>query len=78
MGRNMPKKRPSDNVKLNIDFPQEDELALSNSQPNAYYNFFYFPINYKTYYNKAVALKDVSQKEIYSFAKRLADIRLRQ
>jgi len=51
---NTPEKRPSDNVKLNVDFPQEDEFAFSNMQHNAYYNFFYFPENYKTFYDKAV------------------------
>ena len=48
----MPSKRPSDNVELHIDYPQEDEFALSNSYPDAYYNFFYFPENYPIYLNK--------------------------
>ena len=47
---NMPEKRPSDNVKLNIDFPQEDEFAMGNICPYSYYNFFYFPLNYKAYF----------------------------
>lgn len=54
MKLNMPNKRPSDNVELNINFPQEDEFALSNCQANAYYNFFYFPREYKSYYKKAI------------------------
>jgi hypothetical protein len=61
---NMPEKRPSDGVKLNINFPQEDEFAFSNSQWNAYYNFFYFPENYKKYYDKAVHHKGLSKYEI--------------
>lgn len=61
---NMPDKRPSDGVALNIDFPQEDEFAFSNSQWNAYYNFFYFPKNYKKYYEKSVHHKNLSKKEI--------------
>jgi len=64
MRMNMPDKRPSDNVVLNINFPQEDEFALSNSQPNAYYNFFYFPKNYKKFYDRAVYHKNLSEKEI--------------
>lgn len=61
---NMPDKRPSDGVELNIDFPQEDEFAFSNLQWNAYYNFFYFPTQYKTFYEKAVHHKNLTEKEI--------------
>jgi hypothetical protein len=32
---NIPEKRPSDNVRLHVDFPQEDEFAFSNMQHNA-------------------------------------------
>ena len=38
----MPSKRPSDNVKLNPNFPQEEEFALSNMTVEAFYHFFYF------------------------------------
>jgi len=47
---NMPDRRPSDGVKLDVNFPQEDGFAFSNSQWNEYYNFFYFPLNYKLYF----------------------------
>ena len=61
---NMPEKRPSDNIRLNIDAPQEDEFAFSNMQSNAYYNFFYFPDRYSAFYNRSVHHKDLSEKEI--------------
>jgi len=61
---NMPDKRPSDGVKLNIDFPQEDEFAFSNLQWNAYYNFFYLPRNYKTFFEQSVHHKNLTEKEI--------------
>lgn len=54
MRMNMPDKRPSDNVALHIDFPQEDEFAFGNMQCHAYYNFFYFPSGYDRYYREAV------------------------
>lgn len=63
MRKNMPKKRPSDNVELNINFPQEDEFALSNSFPNAYYNFFYFPLRYDVFYEKSVHHKNLAEEE---------------
>ncbi len=61
---NMPDKRPSDGVELNIDFPQEDEFAFCNLQPHAYYNFFYFPNEYKVFYEKSVNHKDLTKREL--------------
>lgn len=70
MKLNMPEKRPSDGVALNVNFPQEDEFAFSNLQANAYYNFFYFPEHYKLFYNKAVNHDGLSEPEIKNwFAK---------
>ena len=50
----MPEKRPSDNMILNVSYPQEEEFALGSMHPNFYYNFFYFPRGYKKYYEQAV------------------------
>ncbi len=60
----MPKKRWSDGVAMNVNFPQEDEFAFSNCQWNAYYNFFYFPEKYREFYEKAVHHKKLGSKEI--------------
>ena len=38
-----PEKRPGDNVRLNVAFPQEEEFALCNLTEASYYHFFYFP-----------------------------------
>ena len=35
----MPDKRPTDNMELNVDLPQEEEFALSNMTTVNYYNF---------------------------------------
>jgi len=59
----IPERRPADNMKLGVDLPQEDEFAFSNMYYNNYYNFFYFPNNYKSYYDKSVRLKGLSDKE---------------
>jgi len=61
---NMPHKRPADGVELNISFPQEDEFAFCNCQPNSYYNFFYFPTLYKTFFEQAVNHENLTEKEI--------------
>lgn len=61
---NMPDKRPTDNMKMNVNYPQEDEFAFSNCQENAYYNFFYFPSRYKEFFDKAVLHKNLKQSQI--------------
>lgn len=61
---NIPGKRPSDNMELNINYPQEDEFAFSNCQPYAYYNFFYFPSQYREIYEKTICHKQLNEKEI--------------
>ncbi len=60
----MPLKRPGDNVKLNVDFPQEDEFAVGNVMPHSYYNFFYFPKDYKEYYDNFVRFKGLKTSDI--------------
>lgn len=35
----MPDKRPTDNMELAVDLPQEEEFALANMMPYTYYNF---------------------------------------
>lgn len=56
MKMNMPDKRPTDNVKLDPDFPQEEEFALANMTSTAFYNFFYFPHEGDIFYKKYVRL----------------------
>ncbi|NJL15725.1 MAG: sulfotransferase [Microscillaceae bacterium] len=53
----MPEKRPSDNVKLSVDFPQEDEFAVGNMFPMAYYYFFHFPDQYARFYQEFARLQ---------------------
>ena len=60
----MPDRRPGDHVKLAANFPQEDEYALSNLTHMSFYHFFYFPTNYKVYYNDFVHFGLLSMNEI--------------
>jgi hypothetical protein len=39
----LPALRPFDNVRMDMDFPQEEEYGLTNLQPCSLYNFFQFP-----------------------------------
>lgn len=74
---NMPLKRPSDNVELNVKFPQEDEYAFSNSHSNNYYNFFYFPSQYKKYYAKSVHHQGLNKHQVAQWYRRY-DIMLKK
>jgi hypothetical protein len=42
----VPSRRPFDNVKLDMDFPQEEEFGLMNLQPYSIYKFFIFPADF--------------------------------
>lgn len=39
----LPKKRPYDNVSMDMDFPQEEDFGMMNIQPHTIYKFFLFP-----------------------------------
>ena len=59
----MPNRRPADNMPLDVSMPQEDEFALSNMYFNNYYNFFYFPENYREYYKKSILQDELTDEE---------------
>ena len=48
----MPDKRPTDNMELAVDLPQEEEFALANMMPYTYYNFWFFPKYQQEYAEK--------------------------
>jgi hypothetical protein len=58
----MPEKRPGDNVLLHPWYPQEEEFALSNMTDLSYYHYFYFPAQYRSYFDRTIAM-DLSEKE---------------
>ena len=63
----MPDKRPTDNMELNVDLPQEEEFALSNLTPVNYYNFWFFPKSWDTYTNRYLTFRDASAAEKKEF-----------
>jgi hypothetical protein len=58
MKARMPKTRPGDNVRLAVGYPQEDEFAISNMNPFTYYQFMYFPENYRDFYDRFIRFRD--------------------
>lgn len=59
----MPGKRPTDNMELDVDLPQEEEFALSNMMPYSYYNFWFFPRHIREYCDKYLLMEKASETE---------------
>ncbi len=64
MKASMPDRRPSDNVKLSVDFPQEEEFTLGNLHPFSYYHFWYFPRKQKEYFNRYALFNNANDSTI--------------
>ena len=58
----LPKTRPMDNMKMGVNKPQEEEMALGNLFPYSFYNGFYFPEKTMEYFYKYIRFKNVSSK----------------
>lgn len=63
----MPDKRPTDNMELNVDLPQEEEFALSNMMPCSYYNFWFLPKNMLEYCDRFLTMKKATPEEHQTF-----------
>lgn len=63
----MPDKRPTDNMELAVDLPQEEEFALANMMPYTYYNFWFLPQYMQEYCDKYLLFEDISDEELKVF-----------
>lgn len=61
--RQLPRGRYIDNVAVTPDSPQEDEIALANMQSLSYYHSLYFPKYFQDWFERAVFLDGVSDRE---------------
>lgn len=59
----MPDKRPTDNLELHVDLPQEEEFALANMIPYTYYNFWFFPKYTQEYCDKYLLFEKATDQE---------------
>jgi hypothetical protein len=66
----MPEKRPADNVLLSTELPQEEGIALSNLNSFGFYNFFYFPRHWKTFYARYIRGNASSPAELKAYCRR--------
>ncbi len=60
----MPDHRPTDNMELAVDLPQEEEFALSNMCPYTYYNFWFFPKYMEEYCDKYLTFQKITPSEL--------------
>ncbi|MBN2172676.1 MAG: sulfotransferase [Bacteroidales bacterium] len=60
----MPGERPVDHMKLDLNFPQEEEIAMGNLQKLSFYNFFYFPDHFTDYVQKTLHFENTSERDI--------------
>ena len=67
MGWLMPDKRPTDNMELAPDLPQEEEFAINTSCPFNYYNFWFFPEKMNEYCDRYLTFKAITPKEEQAF-----------
>lgn len=67
MSRLMPDKRPTDNMPLGPDLPQEEEFALSNMMPYTFYNFWFFPNELPLYRKRYLTFETATEEEKQCF-----------
>ncbi len=70
----MPEYRPGDNIRMGVGYPQEDEYALSNMTPNAFYHAFYFPLAWRYYYEKFIRFSNLSPKREACWKQKYAEL----
>lgn len=63
----MPDKRPTDNMELAVDLPQEEEFALANMMPYTYYNFWFLPRYMQEYSDKYLLFDQITEEELKVF-----------
>ena len=63
LAASIPDKRPMDEVPMGPDLPQEEEYAIGDFIPYAYYNGWCFPKN-MGFYNNFVSMENVSKEVI--------------
>lgn len=60
----LPEYRPADKVKFEWKNPQEEEMALGNMQDVSFYNFMYFPKDFKEFVDNGLMIDKLSEEEL--------------
>jgi hypothetical protein len=65
----IPDKRPMDDVKMNADYPQEDQYAIGAMSPFSYYHGWCYPKNMEKYNRYVLMDDDIPNHEIRKWKK---------
>ena len=60
--KQLPRTRPMDNMALGLNTPQEDEMALFNMGPSAFYHAWAFPRHLRDIYRDTITLDNAHQR----------------
>lgn len=63
----MPSHRPTDNMELAVDLPQEEEFTMTNMMPYTYYNFWFLPQRMREYADRFLCFENISEEELRTF-----------
>ena len=61
--------RPQDNMKWDINEPEEEEFAVANTSPYSFFHGWIFKKRFRAYFQKYILFNDVSGKEIAQWKK---------
>jgi hypothetical protein len=70
--RALPEDRGFDKVKLALDEPQEEEMALGNLNPIGYYNIYCFPAEMERHRDRALFFEGADERERRRFQRNYA------
>jgi hypothetical protein len=62
--RFLPARRPYDNVCMDMDFPQEEDFGLMNTQPSTIYKFFLFPAEFDRIIDQELFTGNLSPEKV--------------
>jgi len=65
----LPSKRPMDDLEMHANLPYEEEYAIANLSPYSFYHGWYFPNNWKFYFDKYATFKKATDKTIEQWKK---------
>lgn len=65
----IPVNRKGDNVKLGVDFPQEEEFALGAGHSTSFYYFWYFPNKIRKFYRDSIEFSGSPEQHKERFRK---------
>lgn len=65
----LPEKRPFDNVLMDMDFPQEEEIAMAHIQALSFYNFWYFPADFEYFSEHDLFFENADQRTLKKWKK---------